>query len=115
MSDIEFKDKFIGFVDILGFKELVDAAEAGMGMSLTQLLEILNDLGSLEDQAHFKKYGPTTCPESTYVQRDLNFRLTQISDCVVVSSEVSPAGLINLVSHCWGAGHKGDGTQGGRP
>jgi len=103
MSDIEFKDKFIGFVDILGFKELVEAAEAGTGMSLTQLLEILNDLGSPEDQAHFKKYGPTTCPESTYVQRDLNFRLTQISDCVVVSSEVSAAGVINLVGHCWGA------------
>lgn len=103
MSDTEFKDKFIGFVDILGFKELVKAAEAGTGMSLAELLEILNDLGAPEDQEHFKKYGPTTCPESTYVQRDLNFRLTQISDCLVVSSEASPAGVINLVSHCWGA------------
>lgn len=103
MSDTEFKDKFIGFVDILGFKELVKAAEAGTGMFLAELLEILNDLGSPEDQAHFKRYGPTTCPKSTYVQRDINFRLTQISDCVVVSSEVSPAGVINLVSHCWGA------------
>ncbi len=101
MSDIEFKDKFIGFIDILGFKELVEAAEAGTGMTLTQLLELLNDLGSPKDQARFTKHGPTTCPESIYVQRDLNFRVTQISDCVVVSSEVSPAGVINLVSHCW--------------
>ena len=43
-----------------------------------------------------------TCPNSRYIQRDLDFRLTQLSDCVIVSSEVSPAGVINLVSHCWG-------------
>ena len=101
MSDTEFKDKFVGFVDILGFKDLVKAAEAGTGMSLAELLEILNDLGAPEDQEHFKKYGPTTCPESTYVQRDLNFRLTQVTDCVFVSTEVSSAGVINLISHCW--------------
>jgi hypothetical protein len=29
--------------------------------------------------------------------------LTQISDCVIVSSEISPAGVINLLNHCWGA------------
>jgi hypothetical protein len=31
MSDKEFKDKFIGFVDILGWKEMVKAVEAGVG------------------------------------------------------------------------------------
>jgi hypothetical protein len=103
MSDIEFKDKFIGFVDILGFKELVENSEAGTGKTLTQILELLKFLGSPEDQAHFTTYAPSTCPESTSVQRDLNFRITQISNCVVVSSEVSPAGVINLISHCWDA------------
>lgn len=103
MNNTEFKGKFIGFVDILGFEKMVKAAEAGKEMSLTELLEILNDLGSAEDQVYFKKYGPTICPQSACVQPDLDFRLTQISDCVVVSSEVSPAGVINLVSHCWGA------------
>jgi hypothetical protein len=34
------------------------------------------------------------------VQRDLDFRVTQISDCVIVSAEVSPAGVINLLQHC---------------
>jgi hypothetical protein len=100
MNDIEFKDKFIGFVDILGFKKLVEAAEAGIGISLVELLEMVQELGTPEDRIKHEKYGPMTCPESTYVQRDLNFRLTQISDCVVVSSEVSSAGVINLVSHC---------------
>lgn len=100
MSIIEFKDKFIGFVDILGWKEKVNAAEAGTGMSLSELKEVLNDLGTPEDESHFKN-GPMTCPGSAYVQRDLDFQLTRISDCVLVSAEISPAGVINLVHHCW--------------
>jgi hypothetical protein len=34
MSNPEFKDKFIGFMDILGFKKLVEAAETETGMPL---------------------------------------------------------------------------------
>lgn len=100
---MEFQDKFIGFVDILGFKGLVEAAENGSGMPLSQLLELLKTLGSPKDRDKFEKYGPTTCPGSKYVQRNLDFQITQITDCVIVSSEVSPAGVINLLSHCWGA------------
>lgn len=100
---MEFKDKFIGFVDILGWKEKVKAAETGAGMSLAELLELLKKLGTLEDKGKVEKYGPMTCPKSAYVQRNLDFQLTRISDCVIVSSEISPAGVINLVSHCWGA------------
>ncbi len=103
MDRPEFKDKFIGFVDVLGFKQMVAAAEAGTGMSLAELLECLKRLGAPEDQETFIKYGPITCPGSNRVQCDLDFRLSQVSDCVVVSSEVSPAGVINLVHHCWGA------------
>lgn len=100
---MEFQEKFIGFLDVLGFKELVEAAENGTGMPLSELIELLRTLGSSDDVGKFKKHGPTTCPQSTYLQRDLNFKLTQFSDCVIVSSEISPAGLINLISHCWGA------------
>lgn len=103
MSDTEFKDKFIGFVDILGWKKFVEAAEAGTGMSLTQLREALKELGTPEDEKRFETHGPVICPGSSYVQRNLDFRLKRVSDCVVVSTEVSPAGVINLVGHCWGA------------
>ena len=103
MTNVEFKDKFIAFVDILGFKKLVEAAEAGTGMPLSVLLETLKELGKPEDRQRIEKHGPTVCPQSSYVQRDLDFQLTQISDCVVVSSEVSPAGIINLLDHCWSA------------
>jgi hypothetical protein len=103
MSDKEFKDKFIGFVDILGWKEMVKAAETGVGISLLELLEVVKELGTQKDQDRFKKYGPRICPESSYIRRDLDFQLTRISDCVIVSSEISPSGVINLIDHCWGA------------
>ncbi len=103
MTEIKFKDKFIGFVDILGFKKLVEAAELGTGMPLSELLALTKELGTPQDRMKFTEYGPMTCPGSKFIQRDLDFQLTQISDCVVVSSEVSPAGVINLINHCWGA------------
>jgi hypothetical protein len=103
MTEMEFKDKFIGFVDILGFKKLVEAAEQGTGMSLQEILGLVKELGMPEDRKKFAEHGPMTCPRSKYVQRDIDFQLTQISDCMVVSTEVSPAGVINLVRHCWGA------------
>lgn len=100
---MKFEEKFVAFIDILGFKNLVESAEKGNGMSLPEIMELLNKLGSKKDSHKFDQHGPTTCPNSSYIQRNLNFKVTQISDCVIVSSELSPAGLINLISHCWGA------------
>jgi hypothetical protein len=100
---VKFEDKFIAFVDVLGFKGLVEASEAGTGLSLPELMECLTKLGKKADEERFERIGPTTCPQSKYIERNLNFKVTQISDCVIVSSEVSPAGVINLISHCWGA------------
>lgn len=98
---MEFKEKFIGFIDILGFKSLVESAENGTSMSLPELMSLLKDLGSKEDEEKFKKYGPKTCPESRFTRKDIDFQVTQISDCAIVSAEISPAGAINLISHCW--------------
>ncbi|MDA8104205.1 MAG: hypothetical protein M0Z71_02375 [Nitrospiraceae bacterium] len=100
---MEFKDKFVGFVDILGWKDMVKAAEARAGMALSNLVDALKDLGTPEDRNKYEMYGPRICPNSTYSERGLDFQLTQISDCVIVSSEISPAGLMNLVDHCFGA------------
>jgi len=100
---MKYHQKFIAYVDILGFKKLVEDSEKGIGMSLSELRELFKSLGTPDDVLKFKKFGPTTCPASFYINRDLDFKLTQISDGVIVSSEISPAGVINLVSHCWGA------------
>lgn len=99
-----YEDKFIAFVDVLGFSELVERSEkGGEGAPTAQyLLALTQKLGSSKERDHFAKYGPTTCPCAPHNAKDLNFRVTQISDCVVVSAEVSPAGLINLMHHCFG-------------
>jgi hypothetical protein len=99
----QFKDKFIAYIDVLGFKSLVAAAEDGSGLPLTELVELLSLLGKGTERARFEAHGPSTCPEAPYIERHLDFRVIQISDCAIVSAEVSPAGAINLVSHCWGA------------
>jgi hypothetical protein len=100
---MQYQDKFIGYVDILGFRDLVKASESGKDLPLPELMKFVAALGTKEDERKFEQYGPTTCPESKYISKNLNFRVTQISDCVIVSAEVSPAGIINLVNHCWRA------------
>jgi hypothetical protein len=103
MTGSEFPEKFIAFYDILGWKHHVRAAEEGRGLSLADLGAVVTALGSDEDRRHFEKYGPTTCPQAPRIRNDLDFRITVASDCAIVSAEVSPAGLVNLVSHCWTA------------
>lgn len=102
-----FKDKFIAFVDILGFKGMVAAAETaaagGEPNALRNLLALLTKLGTVEDVRQYRIHGPIFCPESPRLEPGLDFQLTQISDCVIASAEVSPAGVINLVGHCWSA------------
>lgn len=98
-----FEDKFIAFIDVLGFKGMVASSEAGTGIPLPELLELLKKLGDGSERSRFDTYGPTCCPTAPRVDKNMNFRVTQISDCAIVSSEVSPAGAINLVSHCWGS------------
>lgn len=99
---MEFSEKFVAFVDVLGFKGMVEASEAGQGKSLSEILEYLAVLGTPEDEQKLRRKG-AFCPESQCKRTDLDFKITQISDCVIVSSELSPKGLINLVGHCWAA------------
>ena len=90
-SEPQFLDKFVAFVDILGFKSKVEASDRSDG---TRLSEILKMCGKLENQSHIQSiagYGPIICPESRYTSRDLDYKVTQISDCAIISSEVSPA------------------------
>lgn len=99
----EFRDKFVAFVDVLGFRSLVADSERGTGLPLPELLALLKKLGHGRERARYEEHGPTCCPMAQRIEKNLDFRVTQVSDCAIVSSEISPAGVINLVSHCWGA------------
>lgn len=98
-----FKDKFIAFIDILGFKDMIETAERGEGRSIAEIQGLLAELEHRKNQSFYAKYGPQICPSSAYIDKGLDFEITQVSDCAIVSAEVSPAGVINLVQHCWGA------------
>ena len=95
------KDKFIGFIDILGFKDLVRRAEIDDGVTIPDLSHAMSALGTEKDREAIKLYGPTICPNSMRKQKDVDFQISQVSDCVVVSTEISPAGAITLINHCW--------------
>lgn len=103
MTEPQSTEKFIAFFDVLGWKSLVRAAEEGRGLSLAELSEITTALGTDEDRKHYEEYGPTICPEAPRLRNDMDFRITRASDSVIISAEISPAGVINLVSHCWTA------------
>lgn len=92
---MQFEDRFVAFVDILGFKDMVRAAERGATPTLEELLEMTHDLGG---KAH-----ASLCPHAPRLSKDASLRVTQISDCAIVSAEASPAGAINVVGHCWGS------------
>ena len=98
---MKFSNKLIAFVDILGFKKLVEAAETGKDNHLDMALSVFERYGSPQHRNHFRQHGPINCPPIPFIERDLDFRATAISDCLVISSEVSPAGAINLLQHCW--------------
>lgn len=80
---------------------MIAAAENGEGRTLAEIHQILGKLERAGEKGAYQTYGPTICPHATCVSRGLDFESTQVSDCVVVSAEVSPAGVVNLVSHCW--------------
>lgn len=98
-TEPHFLDKFVAFVDILGFKSKVEAADRKSGTSLSDILEICQKLENKKHTQAISGLGPIICPESRCHDRNLNYMVTQISDCAVISAEVSPAGIINLLSH----------------
>ncbi len=100
-----YEEKVIAFVDILGFRELVRQSEAGVegAPNPDAIVALARHLGSAQDRERIRADGPLVCPGSPYRRRDLAFEITQVSDCVVVSAEVSPSGVIHVLNHCFGA------------
>ncbi len=93
---MEFREKFVAFVDVLGFEDMVRASEAGHGPPLAEIIAILKSLGGGQGRSRL-------CPCAPKIAENLDLQVTQISDCAIVSAEVSPAGAINIIGHCWGA------------
>lgn len=98
-------DKFMGYIDILGWSDVVKNAEAGRGVSFSDLPSILDLLGTYRDRSQLLNDGPSF-PRLQHLRRDLDFQISRFSDCTLVSVEVSSAGLMHLIEHCYAAQFK---------
>lgn len=92
-----YKDKFIAFIDILGFNEIIKNDK----IPLDEILAILENF-SMKSEFKEGKYIPFTslCPSSEKIKADFDLCSIQISDSLIVSSEVSIASVINLLFLC---------------
>lgn len=100
MNEVVYENKFVSFIDIIGFKKLIERSETGDGKALPSIISMLEKFGETDKQEFYQIYGPEVCPGAARINKHLDFKITQISDCLVVSSEVSPAGLVNLLNYC---------------
>lgn len=103
MSTPKFEERFIAFIDILGFKSMVEASESGSGRPIAELIALMADLGTAELKAERVGLGRSICPMSDRLTAHAGFEITQASDCAIVSTEISPAGAITILEHCWKA------------
>lgn len=76
-------------------------AASGEGLTLGELSEILAALGPDADAGQVEGLGPPVHCAAPRIAGDIDLRISSVSDCVLVSAEISPAGIIHLVSHCW--------------
>lgn len=95
---IRYEEKFVAFVDILGFKQIVE--KSAINDDAEAIARMIDRLGTEKDIAFYREDGAEICPCSEKHSADLAMRISQVSDCVVVSAEVSPAGAINIVNFC---------------
>lgn len=103
MSAPGFDERFVAFIDILGFKSMVEESESGSGRPIAELIGLMADLGTAESKAQRVAHGLSICPTSTRLTPHAGFELTQASDCAIVSTEISPAGVVAVLEHCWKA------------
>lgn len=98
MTNVKYEEKCVAFVDILGFKEIVERSHKNN--SPEDILEIMELMCSRNDRLQYKEYGPEICSESPKSSPDISFQVSQISDSLILSTEVSATGAINLLNFC---------------
>lgn len=98
----EFKEKFVGFINVLGWKDFTGRAtdETDTEITPADLAEAKEILIDQRLKADLQKFGHTICPDSKRIQQDLDMVLTGIPGGVVISCEISAAGIITLIRHC---------------
>ncbi len=99
---VECKEKFIGFIEILGWNDFSRQAldETNSKITLADLVEAKTDLADSNVKSELQKFGHVICPSSKRMDKDLDIEVTLGSGCALISSEISPAGIITLIHYC---------------
>lgn len=94
----KYEQRFVAFVDILGFHELVK--HSVKNDDADSIGRMIHRLAPDADIELYKQTGAEVCPDSRRINHDLAVQITQVSDCVIISAEISPAGAINIINYC---------------
>ncbi|CAH0353083.1 hypothetical protein AQB9606_03053 [Aquabacterium sp. CECT 9606] len=76
-SPPEYRDKFVAFIDVLGFKQMVEQSTRGDGETLSEVLAMLEAFGTQNERSLFQQYGPMVCPCSRVIERSI------LPECVI--------------------------------
>ena len=72
-ADIRYREKFIAFVDILGFEALVRASEKDP-RGAAQIVELQRALHGKDNAKAIAEYGPIICPCAPRLDKRLDFQ-----------------------------------------
>lgn len=92
IKSFSYQDRFVAFIDILGFKSIIDRSKSEPPE--VEVEDILSALNYPEPVAK----GKMLIGEVGDISES-DHKATQFSDCIVISTEPSEAGLCNLVDH----------------
>jgi hypothetical protein len=100
IKPIQYEERYVAFVDILGFSELIRRSEND---DEGKTLRLINDALSFKQEAYLELF----CADSSHntTEKDaLDLRIHTFSDFVVVSTPHTPDGLLCLLHVCWQIG-----------
>ena len=102
VTEAKSEDKFIAFFDVLGWKHLVRDMEQQNNFSLMKAVSILDMVNHVlqSRKEMLLNDRPEICPSAPHIRSDIGFCFTTFSDSVVLSTEISQAGLVNLINCC---------------
>lgn len=97
LTSNKYEDRYVAFVDILGFKELIAASAREKPSIEPSMIFNALDIRHLSIKDSFFSLISLPSPDDAV----LDFRVHSFSDCVVASCRMTPYGLGLLLFFCW--------------
>jgi len=93
----KYEDRYVAFIDILGFKELIASSVRGSSEVSTSM--IFNALNIRHESIENNFFN--LLDRKPPIENELDFKVHSFSDCVVASCKATPLGLVLLLFFCW--------------